>query len=83
MSSEMDMVTEFCEEVNKSSSTLKIYYTSFDGMAIGYRDLKAKIGEGTMVANRIEDFMTNHVFCDRCGESIKKLKEEKTDGNVE
>ncbi len=83
MSSERKMVREFCEEVNKSSSQLKIYYTSFDGMAIGYRDLRAQIGEVIMVANRIEDFMTNHVFCDRCGESIKKLKEEKTDGNIE
>jgi len=83
MSSERDRVKEFCEEVNKSSSILKIYYTSFDGMAIGYRDLKAQIGEGTVVANRIKDFMNNHVFCARCGESIKKLKEEKTNGNTE
>jgi len=75
MTSEREMIEEFCKEVSESSSQLKIYYTSFDGMAIGYRDLRANIGECTMVANRIEDFLNNNVFCAKCGEVITKLKE--------
>ena len=75
MATETEMVKAFCEEVNESSSQMKIYYTSFDGMAIGYRDLRAQIGDGIMVANRIEEFLNNSVFCDKCGDLITKLKE--------
>ena len=75
MATETEMVKVFCEEVNESSSQMKIYYTSFDGMAIGYRDIRAQIGDGIIVANRIEEFLNNSVFCAKCGDLVTKLKE--------